>query len=78
MFISVLRHQIQKRDSIKIRVQKLKLCSSDKMTTCGGSAKYPIISLSSELIESAFGVNEDKKKYTETTNAVIKCSQCNY
>ena len=48
------------------------------MTTCGGSAKYPIISLSSELIESAFGVNEDKKKYTETTNAVIKCSQCNY
>ena len=34
------------------------------MTTCGGSAKYPIISLSSELIESAFGVNEDKKKYT--------------
>ena len=48
------------------------------MTTCGGSAKYPIISLSSELIESAFGVDEEKKKYTETTNGVIKCSQCNY
>ena len=59
LFISVLRHQIQKRDSIEILVQKLKLCSSYKMTTWDGSAEYPILSFS-----SALGVNEDKKKYT--------------
>ena len=59
MFISVLRHQIQKRDGTEIWVQKLKLFSSYEMTTWDGSAEYPILSFS-----SAFGVNEDKKKYT--------------
>ena len=59
MFISVLRHQIQKRDGTEIWVQKLKLFSSYEMTTWDGSAEYPILSFS-----SAFGVTEDKKKYT--------------